>query len=664
MIISRLKLFIDVLRASFVSLIPYYVFYSILLLIITIIKYFSFNFFIPLDDIIAMTVLIGGLFPILINLSISYHLSIMYKTDINKIILMILNLLVFLSAEFLINDNSLDRFELSKYTFLAILVPIVTYPLLDFYINKFQKLHNGIYTRLSKSVSTSFMYITPFIFIFIFVVPILYLLIRNFNFDFGISAINHEMTEVLLFIRMIFSHIFWFIGIHGANFFDTIVNFKFLNDFLAPNLTAKEFYDLFVIFGGSGCGLSLVIAIFIASRDKHMNFIGKLSFPFVIFNINEILIFGIPMFLNFKLIIPFILVPIINFFIAYIVVVEFELISFLSINIPWTTPALVNMYIITDGNFYAIFFQIFLIFLGTLIYMPFIKRYSELQSSSYTLEKMNDKLDLSLEVESSTDIKFREAQSDLINSHYKVAEVVDFINQNNLFIYYQPKIDVKNKICNDFESLIRVRNKEGKIIGPYFMQDIEDSGLASLIDMWVCKEVRKDLDRWKTQGFEPNIAINIFPYTLEDKEYIKRIIELFEGYNITIEIIERRSALSSEIISNLKYLKSKGFKISLDDMGAGYTNFEVLYKLPLDSVKIDKSVIDFTSTKKGYVLYESICMLSTQLEYEIILEGIETKEQLERLMNKDVSLVQGWVYSKALPFEEVIPYKEAYESKA
>ena len=113
------------------------------------------------------------------------------------------------------------------------------------------------------------------------------------------------------------SNILWFFGIHGINFFDAIVNIRILDSFIETNLTYKEFFNLFVIFGGSGSGLSLIIAIFIASKDKHISFVGKASLPFVIFNINEILIFGIPIFMNFSLLIPFILVPSINFVFSF-----------------------------------------------------------------------------------------------------------------------------------------------------------------------------------------------------------------------------------------------------------------------------------------------------------------------------------------------------------
>ncbi len=650
---NKFILLLDVLRASFISLIPYYIFYSILILIVSLLKYYEIEH----EYITRITALVDGMFPILINLSISYHLSIIYQININRIIFIILGLLIFLSVELLLHNGQL-RLELLSHTPLLILIPVSLYFFFNIYILLTQKYYRLLEVRLSKSISSSFINIIPFFLSFLILTPIFYYLANNLNFNF--ENIDYFHTEWILFLRMILSHLLWFLGIHGSNFLETIISLDILNSNLLVNLKAKEFYDLFIILGGSGCGLSLVIAIFLASKDKHITSMGKISLPFVIFNIDEILIFGIPIFLNFSLVIPFLLVPIVNFILGYIGIVYLELFSFNSLELPWITPALINIYLKTDGNIFALLFQVLLVILGTLIYMPFLKKYSLTQSSTYNLDKMIEKLDLSSEVESKTDIKFREAQTSLVNFHYKVYQLIELINRNDLFIYYQPKIDIKENKCIYFEALIRYKALDNTIKGPDFIEDIEDSGFAFILDIWVCKEVKKALDKWAEIGFHPLISINIFPHTLEEREYVERIIEIMGEYNITIEITERRSSLKKNIIDNLVYLKNNGFIISLDDVGTGYTNFAVLYELPLDEVKIDKSIIDLIESKKGLVFYENICELCSCLNYDIVLEGVETKEQIEKLKNSNVKHIQGWYYSKAISFDEVHTFAKEF----
>ncbi|WP_368030125.1 EAL domain-containing protein [Arcobacter sp. s6] len=597
--------------------------------------------------------LLEGILPILINISISYHLVNLFYKSINKLLTIVLSLLVYISVDLLLNVDFIINYTFPKSIIMAIMVPLFV----SFTISKLMLVFNtyeeDLKSRLSNNIASTISYILPFIIIFIVSCMFFYIIGRLVNIDSGIEIFLEGDESWLLFLRTFVSNILWFFGIHGINFFDAIVNIKILDSYIETHLTYKEFFNLFVIFGGSGSGLSLIIAIFLASKDKHISFVGKASLPFVIFNINEILIFGIPIFMNFSLLIPFILVPSINFVFSLIFISYTDIVFFNDIFVPWITPSFLNVYLRTDGNFIAVIFQLFLVITGVLIYILFVKRYSKKQSSTIALESIANKLDVSVSLESKANIVFQEAQSSLIKSHIKINKIIDTINQDNLLIYYQPKVDIKNKICMRFEALIRVKKEDGFISGPDFIIDIENSGLASIIDIWVCKEVKKDMDIWKQNNFNPNISINLFPYTLADESYILEIINILKTYDVTFEIIERRSALNEKVLKNINLLKQNGFKLSLDDLGVGYTNFSILYELPFDNVKIDKKILEFTNTKKGLVLYKNICTLCSDLGFEIILEGVETKEELELLTNDNIHIVQGWYFSKALPFDEV-----------
>ena len=651
---DRILLIIDVLRSSFISLVPYYILYSSVLLVLELFKHFDiFPSFFSIEDSYNLVELLSSLLPLLLNISISYHLTSLYFTNVNKFLTIILSLIIYLSVEIIVNAVSVESYIFPNSVILGILIPLLTNFLISNFIKILKPYQDKLNVTLSNNIATMIIYIIPFILIFFANTLIFSTLYIIFNIGNNLTLFDQGYETLLLFIRTISSNFLWLFGIHGINFFDTIINVESLDKFIFNNLTYKDFFNLFIVLGGSGAGLSLVLAIFISSRDKHTTFIGKISLPFVIFNINEILIFGIPIFMNFSLIIPFIIVPIFNFLISYLFLSYTDLIVFYEIFIPWTTPALINMYLISDGNLIAVFLQLSLILLGALIYIPFIKKYSQKQSSTILLEKMARKFDISTDLESKRDIRFQEAQASLINSHYKINKIIDRINQDNLLLYYQAKIDIKNKSCNSFEALLRIKDENSNIKGPDFIIDIENSGLASIIDIWVCKEVKKDINLWRENNFNPNISINIFPYTLGDENYLREIIRILHGYNITFEVIERRSFLNKNIFNNIKLLKENGFKISLDDLGIGYTNFSVLYELPFDNVKIDRKIISFTHTKKGLILYENICKLCSQLGFKIVLEGIETKEELDKLMNKDIDYIQGWYFSKALAFNDV-----------
>ncbi|WP_122893485.1 EAL domain-containing protein [Arcobacter peruensis] len=652
---------INILRASFISLVPYYVLYSTVLLLIEILKHFNlFSSFFTLEESHNLVKLVVGLLPLLVNISISFHLTNSHFTSANRFLTIILSLIIYLCVELIVFGINIEKYILPQSMIFAILIPLVVNFLLSNYLKISKSYQEKLNNSISNNIATMLIYIIPFILIFFLLTFLFSSVSIALDLTSNITIFEEGQETLLLFFRTIISNFLWLLGIHGINFFDTLINIQILDNFISENLTYKEFFNLFVLLGGSGAGLSLLLSIFLFSKDKHTTLIGKMSLPFVIFNINEILIFGIPIFMNFSLIIPFILVPIFNFTLSYIFISYTDIILFNDTFLPWTTPALMNIYLSTDGNIIAILFQLFLIIIGSFIYMPFIKSYTRTQSSTLSLEKTARKFDISLEVESRRDIKFQEAQSSLIKSHHKINKIIDEINQDNLTLYYQPKINIQNKTCNEFEALIRIKDKNGIMRGPDFIIDIEDSGLASIIDIWVCKEVKKDLELWAEKDFYPEISINIFPHTLEDKNYINDIISILKGYNICFEIIERRSSLNKNVFENIKLMKQEGFKISLDDLGVGFTNFSILYEIPLSSVKIDRKIIEYTKDKKGFILYKNICELCSDLNYQIILEGIETQDEYDKLVNPKINIIQGWYYSKAICFDEVYQYSKSF----
>lgn len=658
---NKLLVIIDILRASFISLVPFYILYSTVLLLIELFKHFNiFPTFFTLEESYNLVKLILGLLPLLVNISISYHLTNSHFTNVNRFLTIILSFIIYLCVELIVFGINIENYIFPQSMIFAISIPLIVNFLLSNSLKLLKPYHNKLNNSISNNIATMLIYIIPFTLIFFLVTSLFSSISITLDLGSNISLVQEGQEIVLLFLRTTISNFLWLLGIHGINFFDTLINTEILNNLISKNLTYKEFFNLFIALGGSGAGLSLVIAILLFSKDKHITLIGKMSLPFVIFNINEILIFGIPIFMNFSLIIPFILVPIFNFVIAYLFISYTDIILFNDIFLPWTTPALINIYLSTDGNLIAVILQLSLIIAGAFIYMPFIKKYSKTQSSTLSLEKTARKFDVSLEVESRRDIKFQEAQSSLIKSHHKINKIIDMINQDNIIIYYQPKVNIKNKLCNEFEALIRIKDDNKVIQGPDFIIDIEDSGLASILDIWVCKEVRKDLDLWAEKDFYPEVSVNIFPHTLEDKNYISNIVSILKGYNICFEIIERRSSLHKNVFENIKVMKQEGFKISLDDLGVGFTNFSMLYEIPLSSVKIDRKIIEYTKHQKGFILYKNICKLCSDLNYQIILEGIETQEEYDKLVNPQIDIIQGWYYSKAICFDDAYTYSKSF----
>ncbi|WP_312952462.1 PTS transporter subunit EIIC [Superficieibacter sp.] len=174
----------------------------------------------------------------------------------------------------------------------------------------------------------------------------------------------------------------WWMGIHGTSILYPITettllvaiqqnSSAFASHLPLPHIVTKPFIDAFGFMGGGGQTMGLMIALFIAARRKEHRAIAKISSVATLFNINEPLIFGLPVIFNPILIVPFIFAPIICITIAYLAT-AFGLISKTCILIPWTTPPVISAFLATSGDWRAAGLAVMLIFISALIYLPFV----------------------------------------------------------------------------------------------------------------------------------------------------------------------------------------------------------------------------------------------------------------------------------------------------
>lgn len=184
-------------------------------------------------------------------------------------------------------------------------------------------------------------------------------------------------------ITLLFTqNLLWFFGIHGASIMMPITEPTLLVAIQEnaaaltagvelPHIVTKPFLDSFTFMGGGGQTLGLLIALWIAAKREDNRVITKLSTAPSIFNVNEPLIFGLPIIFNPILIIPFLLTPIISAIIAY-TATAMGLIAKTSVLIPWTTPPILSAYLATSGDWKAAILALMLLFLSVLIYLPFV----------------------------------------------------------------------------------------------------------------------------------------------------------------------------------------------------------------------------------------------------------------------------------------------------
>lgn len=197
-----------------------------------------------------------------------------------------------------------------------------------------------------------------------------------------LGAVGSSIWGTLLIVFL--NSAFWFVGVHGANTINPVISPVWLQNTDAnrvafqagkelPNIITNEFMMNFVWIGGGGATIGLVIALFLFSRSEKNKAMGKLTIGPGLFNINEPVLFGLPIVLNFKLLIPFILAPLAAAIITYIGMSTGIVARPVGIVVPWTMPPIISGYLATGGKISGALVQVVTVAVSTLIYYPFIR---------------------------------------------------------------------------------------------------------------------------------------------------------------------------------------------------------------------------------------------------------------------------------------------------
>jgi len=590
--------------------------------------------------------------------SIAYFFSIRIK--VMQIIAVMLAMISFVTI-LIINGDYSKEYLMFPYGFdiETLFIPIVSTLFLK-YLYPIFKLKIPI-VDINHYIYKTFNYLFVFIISYIATI-VVYLLSKYIVVDILVKSLSYIHFDIpnimLLAIRDLFSQIFWFFGIHGEHIVNALMGKDILFINMMPNITYGEFNRMFVLIGGAGVGLGLLIALLIYAKDNSIKTISKLSIPFVIFNINDLLIYAVVV-LNKFFILPFIFLPIFNLFVAYIFI-HLIPIEFSSYYLTWTTPPFIDTYLKTNGNIYVVFLQLCLLLIDVFIYSYFVRKFTHTTLLSKHFDEFAKNLDVCSELNSKKGVNAFVARVEIIDAYKKLDEIIESINKNDLFVYYQPKVDIKNNKCYKFEALIRYKH-DGKLTGPIFLDVIEKAGLAPIIDIWVVKQVKQDILKLKKENYNPQISVNLHPDTIKSKDAMSKIIELLKDENIMFEIIERSFVNGNSAEDNLKLIKENGFKISIDDFGTGYSSLETIIKHSIDELKLDKSLIDIIDTKRGYSVCKHTVEICHELECKVVAEGVEEESQLKIIKQMNVDFVQGYYFSKALEFEEVKRFIQKFE---
>ncbi len=266
-----------------------------------------------------------------------------------------------------------------------------------------------------------------------------------------------------------------------------------------------------------------------------------------------------------------------------------------------------------------------------------------------------------------------EIQKQLMETQSIISNFVPALEKGEFIVYYQSKVNIKDKTICGAEALVRWFH-DGRLIPPMqFIPQLEREGSVCKLDYYVLEQACKFLKGWIEKGEKPVcISVNFSRRHLEEDNLVEQIVEIVDRYGvdhkyIEIELTESEDFQNYEIMSNIvNGLRDNGIGTSIDDFGTGFSSLNMIKQVDLNVIKIDKSFIplesEYPDKKKDMVMFGSIVKLVKQLGKKTIAEGVETTEQLEYLKQVGCDIVQGYVFDKPLPqaeFEQRL--KQGYE---
>ncbi|MCR5684462.1 MAG: EAL domain-containing protein [Lachnospiraceae bacterium] len=487
--------------------------------------------------------------------------------------------------------------------------------------------------------------------------------------DFIFYRMHRSYASGLLFIVLI--SIMWCFGIHGNNVLNQVAEDMFAA-IIPGEIVSKSFIDTFVNMGGTGCTLGLMLALIIFGKRSSTKRLSKMAFIPSLFNIGELMVFGLPVIYNPLLMIPFILSPILCYSNAYLLT-RAGFMPEVTNSVVWTIPAVFGGYLAT-GSVRGVIVQVLNIIISIACYAPFVIMY-EKKAGDESSSAMNELVAILKKCEETTEeVVLTECEgnagrlakqlaNDLQATLAASASNAPGVSiESPLTMKYQPQFDNEGK-CIGAEALLRWNHaRYGIVYPPLVIRLAKESGILYDLETYIIETSVRDSEAFRNSfGGKFKLSVNVTVTTLYDKRFLRFIGELsgdqhLKPGNICLEITEETALVTSEETGELiRKIRSFGYTFALDDFSMGHTSLQYLQHNQFDLVKLDgnlvKSLLTNDRTKE---IINSIVYLSKSLNFNVLAEFVETTEQKEALEQIGCLLYQGYLYSPAVDRDKLL----------
>lgn len=245
-----------------------------------------------------------------------------------------------------------------------------------------------------------------------------------------------------------------------------------------------------------------------------------------------------------------------------------------------------------------------------------------------------------------------------VETRLKIEQALNYaVERNEFHLNFQPKISSQNGKLVGCEALIRWDNNPEPISVEGFIKIAEESGSIIAIGDWVFETACRQIKSWEREYGEISIAVNVSARQLQEENYVERVLSIVRKYDVNPKLVEleiTETVLMREFDESfvaLKQLREHGITISIDDFGTGYCSLSYLSRLPVDTLKIDRSFI--SGDQPSIAVLEMIVAMAKALGLKTVGEGVETQEQKDWLIREGCDYLQGYLISKPISSKEL-----------
>ncbi len=235
------------------------------------------------------------------------------------------------------------------------------------------------------------------------------------------------------------------------------------------------------------------------------------------------------------------------------------------------------------------------------------------------------------------------------------------LEREEFVLHYQPKVNMVSRELTGAEALLRWNDPVTGLVAPNrFIPILEETGLIHEVGRWALQQAVADYRRWRRKGMPAvRIAVNVSPLQLRNRSFVTDIEQALgadaqAAAGLELEITE--SVIMEDVrfsIASLRSIRALGVRIAIDDFGTGFSSLSYLARLPVNTLKIDRSfIIDMTVSPEALALVSTIISLAHSLRLDVVAEGVETEEQSRLLRVLDCDEMQGYLFGKPMPKED------------